>query len=116
MIYLMAFLVGGAICAFGQIILDVFKLVPIYITSLFVSLGALFDTFGLYDKLVEQAGAGATMPISSFGHSLVHSALEKAEQVGYIGILTGIFNLTAAGIAASIIFAFFIALIFRPKG
>ncbi|HOA78276.1 MAG: stage V sporulation protein AE [Bacillota bacterium] len=116
MIYLMAFLVGGAICALGQIILDVIKLAPIYITSLFVGLGAMFDTFGLYDKLVEKAGAGATIPISSFGHSLVHAALEKSQEVGYIGILTGVFNLTAAGIAASIIFAFFIALIFRPKG
>jgi len=115
-IFLMAFLIGGAICAVGQIILDVFKLVPIYITSLFVGLGAMFDTFGLYDKLVDISGAGATMPISSFGHSLVHSALEKAEEVGYIGILTGVFNMTAAGIAASIIFAFFISLIFRPKG
>lgn len=112
----MAFLVGGAICAIGQIIFDVLKLVPIYITSLFVGLGAMFDTFGLYDKLVEVAGAGATVPISSFGHSLVHSALVKAEEVGYIGILTGVFNLTAAGIAASIVFAFFIALIFRPRG
>jgi len=112
----MAFLIGGAICALGQIILDLFKLVPIHITTIFIALGSLFDTFGIYDKLIKISGAGATIPISSFGHSLVHSALEKAESVGYIGILTGVFNLTAAGIVSSIIFAFIVALILRPKG
>lgn len=116
MIYIMAFLIGGAICALGQIILDVFKLVPIHITSLFIAFGALFDTFGIYDKLIKISGAGASVPISSFGHSLVHSALEKADSVGYIGILSGVFNMTASGITASIVFAFFAALIFKPRG
>lgn len=116
MIFLYAFLVGGAICAIGQLIMDKFKLVPIYITSLFVFLGAALDIFNIYDKLVKISGAGASLPISSFGHALLHAGLEKAEEVGYMGILTGVFNLTAAGIAASIIFAFFIAIIFRPKG
>jgi len=116
MIFLYAFLVGGAICAVGQIIMDKFKLAPIYITSLFVFLGAALDVFGLYDKLIKFSGAGASLPISSFGHSLLHAGLEKANEVGYIGLLTGVFDLTAAGIASSIIFAFFIAMIFKPRG
>jgi stage V sporulation protein AE len=116
MIYFYAFLVGGLICAFAQIIMDKFKLLPIYITSLFVFLGAFLDFFNLYDKLIEFSGAGASLPISSFGHSILHAALEKAEEVGYLGILTGVFDLSAAGIAASIIFAFFISLFFKPKG
>ncbi|MGB7531023.1 MAG: stage V sporulation protein AE [Bacilli bacterium] len=116
MIFLKAFLVGGLICALAQFIMDKFKLVPIYITSLFVFLGAALDLFNAYDKLIEFSGAGASLPISSFGHSILHSALEKADEVGYIGILTGVFDLSAAGIAAAIIFAFFGALIFRSKG
>lgn len=116
MILLYAFLVGGIICLIGQLIMDIFKIVPVYLTSLFVFLGALFDLGGFYDWLVKISGAGASLPISSFGHALVHAALEKAQEVGYIGILTGVFNLTAAGIASSIIFAFFVALVFKPKG
>lgn len=116
MVYLYAFLVGGAICAIGQLILDKFKLAPIYITSLFVFLGAAFDLFNLYDKLAAISGAGALLPISSFGHSLLHASLASAEKLGYIGILTGIFDLTGAGIAESIIFAFFMAILFKPKG
>ncbi|MDD4000953.1 MAG: stage V sporulation protein AE [Bacilli bacterium] len=116
MIFLKAFVVGGLICALAQFIMDKFKLVPIYITSLFVFLGAASDFFNGYDKLIEYAGAGASLPISSFGHSILHSALEKAEEVGYIGILTGVFDLSAAGIAAAIVFGFFIAIIFKPRG
>lgn len=116
MIYVMAFVVGGLICALGQLIMDKFKLVPIYITSLFVFLGAAFDLFNIYDKLIAISGAGALLPISSFGHSLLHASLRAAETEGYIGILTGVFDLTGGGIAESIIFAFFMAIIFKPKG
>lgn len=116
MIFLYAFLIGGAICALGQYILDKWKLMPVHITSLFVFLGAVFEIGKLYDKLVKFAGAGASLPISSFGHSLVHSALEEAHKVGYLGLATGMFDTTANGITAAIVFAFFIALIFKPKG
>jgi len=114
--YLLAFLVGGAICVIGQILLDVFKLTPAHVMSSFVVSGAILDGFGIYDKLIEFAGAGATVPITSFGHSLLHGALEKAEQQGFIGIGIGIFELTSAGISAAILFAFIMALIFKPKG
>lgn len=116
MIFLYAFLVGGVICGIGQLILDKFKLTPGHITALFVVLGAILDSFNLYDKLIELAGAGALLPITSFGHSLLHGALEKANEVGFIGIGMGMFDLTASGITASILFAFIVALIFKPKG
>lgn len=116
MTILYAFLVGGAICCLAQIVADKFKLMPIHITCGLVFIGALLDVFDIYDKLIDFAGAGAMIPISSFGHSLVHSALLASETEGFIGILTGVFSLTSGGISAAIIFAFFASLIFKPKG
>ncbi|WEG11440.1 stage V sporulation protein AE [Pullulanibacillus sp. KACC 23026] len=116
MIFLWAFLVGGIICVVGQLLLDVFKLTPAHVVVIFVVLGAFLDSFGLYDQLIEFAGAGATVPITSFGHSLLHGAMLEADEHGYLGILMGIFNLTAAGISSAILFGFLVALIFRPRG
>lgn len=113
--FLNAFLCCGAICALGQIIYEQTKLTAGHITSLFVVLGAALDTFGLYDGLLEWAQAGAALPITSFGHSLIHGALASAQQNGLIGILFGMFDLTAAGITAEILFAFVMAVLFRPK-
>ena len=116
MILIYAFLIGGIICAIGQLLIDFFKLLPVHITVLFVFLGSLMQIGNIYDKLIKFSGAGASLPISSFGHSLVHSALEKANEVGYLGIATGMFDTTANGITAAIVFAFFVAVIFKPKG
>lgn len=114
--YLLAFLVGGGICAIAQILMDKLKLLPIYITVLFVSIGSFLEMFGLYDKLIKIGHAGALIPISSFGHSLTHAAVEGAIENGYIGLLLGIFDLTSSGITSAILFAFVMAVIFRPKG
>ncbi|MBM7604492.1 stage V sporulation protein AE [Metabacillus litoralis] len=114
--YLLAFVVGGAICVIGQLLLDIFKLTPAHVMSSFVVTGAILDGFGLYDKLIEFAGAGATVPITSFGHSLLHGAMEQANEHGFIGIGIGIFELTSAGISSAILFAFIMAIIFKPKG
>ena len=114
--YLLAFVVGGAICVVGQLLLDIFKFTPAHVMSIFVVSGAILDGFGLYDKLIDFAGAGATVPITSFGHSLLHGAMVQAEEHGFIGIGIGIFELTSAGISAAILFAFIMALIFKPKG
>jgi stage V sporulation protein AE len=114
--YLLAFIVGGAICLIGQLLLDFVKFTPAHVMSTFVVTGAILDGFGLYDKLIEFAGAGATVPITSFGHSLLHGAMEQAHEHGFIGIGIGIFELTSAGISAAILFAFIMALIFKPKG
>ncbi len=116
MIFIWAFLVGGGICAIGQILLDTTKLSPGHIMVILVVAGAVLDGLGLYDPLVKFAGAGASVPITSFGNSLVHGALAEADKHGLIGIITGIFEVTSAGISAAILFAFLAAVIARPKG
>ncbi|MDD9148617.1 MULTISPECIES: stage V sporulation protein AE [unclassified Sporolactobacillus] len=116
MIFLYAFLIGGAICVIGQLLLDVFKLTPVHVVVSFVVLGAVLDAFGLYDKLIEFAGAGATVPITSFGHSLLHGAMSEGHKHGYLGIAIGIFKLTSSGITSAILFGFLIALFFKPRG
>ncbi|MBD8070324.1 stage V sporulation protein AE [Bacillus sp. PS06] len=114
--YLIAFLVGGGICVIGQILLDVAKLTPAHVMSTFVVVGAILDGFDIYDQFIEFAGAGATVPITSFGHSLLHGAMHQADEHGLIGIGIGIFELTSAGISSAILFAFIVALLFKPKG
>jgi len=114
--YWAAFLVGGLICVVGQLLLDLTKMTPAHVMSTLVVAGAVLDGLGLYEPLIEFAGAGATVPITSFGNALVHGALAEAEQHGLIGIITGIFEVTSAGISAAIIFGFFAALLFKPKG
>ncbi|QKS71045.1 stage V sporulation protein AE [Paenalkalicoccus suaedae] len=116
MIFLYAFIVGGTICVIGQLLMDVGKLTPAHTMSTLVVVGALLDGFGLYEPLIEFAGAGATVPITSFGNALVHGAMQEAKTNGLVGILTGIFEVTSAGISAAIIFSFLAALLFRPKG
>ncbi|WP_432774565.1 stage V sporulation protein AE [Brevibacillus gelatini] len=116
MTFLWAFLVGGIICVVGQFLMDVVKLTPAHTMSALVVAGAVLDGLGLYEPLVRFAGAGATVPITSFGNALVHGAMAEAKQHGLIGIVTGIFEVTSAGISAAIVFGFFMALIFRPKG
>lgn len=115
MTFVYGFLTCGTICCIGQIIYDNTKWTVGHITSMFVVLGAALDAFGLYDKLIEIAGMGASIPITSFGHSLIHGALAKAQSDGVMGILLGMFDLTAAGITSAILFAFLTAMIFRPK-
>lgn len=115
MIYVNAFLFCGFVCLIGQIILDNTKLTPGHITSLFVVLGAFLDTFSLYDKIILWAGGGASVPITSFGHLLIHGALASASEYGLMGLLMGMFDLTASGIVSAIIFSFFLSLIFKPK-
>jgi stage V sporulation protein AE len=109
MMYLKAFLVGGFICLVAQVILDNTKLSPGHVLSGFTVAGGILGGLGLYDKLVEFAGAGASVPISSFGNSLVKGALQELEAHGLVGALTGMFEMTSAGIAAAIIFAFLTA-------
>lgn len=116
MIFLYAFLVGGFICVIGQIMLDGFKLSPAHVIVSFVVIGAALDAFGIYDKLIDFAGAGATVPITSFGHSLLHGAMQEGKDHGYVGLVMGIFKLTSAGISSAILFGFVVALIFKPKG
>lgn len=114
--YVWAFIVGGLICVIGQIIMDVGKLTPAHTMCILVVSGAILSGFGLYEPLIDFAGAGATIPITSFGNSLVHGAMAEAERSGLVGILTGIFEVTSAGISAAIIFGFLASLLWKPKG
>lgn len=111
-----AFIIGGLICVIAQIMMDVFKLTPAHTTSTLVVAGAILGGLGLYEPLIKFAGAGASVPISSFGNSLVKGALAEAKRSGLVGVLTGIFEVTSAGISAALIFAFLGSLIFKPKG
>lgn len=115
MIFLYAFLIGGFICSLAELIKNIFKLTVGHMTVLFVCLGTLLDFGDFYDKLIELSGAGAMLPITSFGHSLVHASMEASKESGLLGILTGIYDKTAGGIAFTIVISVLIALIFRPK-
>lgn len=119
--YVWAIIVGGAICVIGQLLMDVGKLTPAHTMSSLVVGGAIlggteYNGQSLYDRLIEVAGAGASVPISSFGNALVKGALTELERDGIIGVLTGIFDLTSAGITAAIVFSFLAALVAKPKG
>lgn len=114
--FLLAFLVGGIICVIGQLMMDVFKLTPAHTMSTLVVVGAILGGLDLYEPLIKWAGAGASVPISSFGNALVKGALEEAKRSGIIGVLTGIFEVTSAGVSAAIIFGFIGSLLFKPKG
>lgn len=114
--YLSAFIVGGLICVIGQLLMDKAKLTPGHTLTALVVIGAILDGVGLYEPLIDFAGAGATVPITSFGNSLVHGAMAEGEQNGFVGVITGIFEVTSAGISSAIIFSFLAALIFKPKG
>ena len=113
---LWAFVVGGLICVIGQLMIDLTKLTPAHVMTILVCVGSVADGLGLYEPLIEFAGAGATVPITSFGNALVHGAMAEAKLHGIVGIITGIFEVTSAGISAAIVFSFLVALLFRPKG
>lgn len=113
--FLFAFIVGGLICVVGQLLLDIGKLTPGHMLSTLVVVGAILDGLGLYEPLIDLAGAGATIPITSFGNSLTHGAIAEAEKHGWIGVLTGMFEVTSSGISAAIVFGFIAAFIFKGK-
>ncbi|TFE00379.1 stage V sporulation protein AE [Jeotgalibacillus salarius] len=110
-----AFIVGGFICVIGQLMMDLLKMTPAHTLSTLVVSGAVLEAFGLYEPLIDFAGAGATVPITSFGNALLHGAMQEAEKHGIIGVMTGMFEVTSSGISAAIIFGFIGALIFKPK-
>lgn len=113
--YLNAFLFCGIVCLIGQIILDNTKLTPGHVTTIFVVVGAFLDIFNVYDKLILWAGGGALVPITSFGHLLIHGAMQGVTDYGFMGLCVGMLNLTSSGIMSAIVFSFFFALIFDPK-
>ena len=115
MTYFWAFVVGGAICLVGQILLDYTKMTPARILVLFVSAGVFLTALGWYEPLVKLAGAGATIPISGFGYTLANGAKKGIVENGILGIFSGGITAAAGGIAAAIVFGYLFALIFKPK-
>ena len=113
--YLWAFLIGGAICVVGQILIDKTKLTSARILVAFVVLGVILGGVGLYPKLVEFAGAGATVPLPGFGNLLAKGVKAEIDQHGAIGILTGGWKIAAPGIMAAVALSFIASLIFNPK-
>lgn len=113
--YLKAFVVGGLICVIGQLLLAKTNLTSARILVLFVVSGVVLSALGLYGPLVDFAGAGATIPLTGFGHTLAQGAKTAIMEKGWVGILTGGITATAGGIAAAIVFGYLNALIFNPK-
>lgn len=112
---LKAFIVGGAICVIGQILIDKTKLTPARILVAYVTIGAILGGLGIYQKLVDFAGAGATVPLTGFGNLLAKGAIQKAESNGLVGAFTGGTSATAGGIAAAIFFGYIASLVAKPK-
>lgn len=115
MIYLNAFLLSGFVCFLGQLILDNTKLTPGHVTSMFTVFGAILSFFGIYEKLIKCAGAGATVVISNFGHLLYQAGIEGFQEYGVLGFFSGLLTKSSAAIVSAIVFSFFLTLIFKPK-
>lgn len=113
--YLKAFLIGGAICVVGQILIDRTKLTPARILVCYVVLGVILGGTGIYEKLVDFAGAGATVPLTGFGNTLARGVREAVQEQGVLGALTGGLKAAAGGITAAVFFGFLAALVCNPK-
>ena len=114
--YLWTFLVGGAICCIGQILIEKTNLTSARILVIFVTTGVVLGALGIYRPLVEFAGAGATVPLTGFGYSLAKGAAQGVEEMGLIGAFTGGIRATAGGVAAAIFFGYLNAVLFDPHG
>lgn len=113
--YLNAFLMGGLLCMIGQILIDKTKLTPARILVSYVVIGVFLGAVGLYDKLLDFAGAGASVPLTGFGNTLARGVREAIEKDGFIGIFTGGLTATAGGIAAAIIAGLVASILFKAK-
>ncbi|MGM9554772.1 MAG: stage V sporulation protein AE [Faecousia sp.] len=113
--YLKAFIVGGLLCVIGQILIDKTKLTPARILVSYVVIGVILGAVGLYPKLVDFAGAGATVPLTGFGNLLAKGVKEGVQEKGFLGIFTGGLTAAAGGVGAAILFGWLAGLIFKPK-
>ena len=113
--YLKAFLVGGLLCLIGQILVDKTKLTPARILVGYVVAGVILGAFGLYQPIIDFAGAGASVPLTGFGATLAKGVKEAIDENGALGILTGGLKATAGGISAAIIFGLLAGILFKPK-
>mgnify|MGYP002590564758 CR=1 FL=1 len=113
--YIKAFVVGGLICLIGQVLIDFTKLTPARILVGYVVSGVVLTAIGVYEPLVDYAGAGATVPLSGFGYTLAKGVEKAIREDGLLGVLTGGLTATAAGISAAMVFGYLAALISRSS-
>lgn len=115
MIFLKAFIIGGLICVIGQLLIDLTKLTPAKILVSFVVLGVILGGIGLYEPLVDFAGAGATIPLTGFGNALAKGVKEAIQNDGAVGIITGGISACAAGVTIAVISGLIVAIICKSK-
>jgi stage V sporulation protein AE len=113
--YIKAFLVGGLLCVIGQILIDKTKLTPARILVSYVCIGVLLGAVGVYEKIAEFAGAGATVPLTGFGYNLAKGVKEAVDKDGFIGIFTGGLKAAAGGITAAVTAGLLVSLVFKAK-
>ena len=113
--YLKAFLIGGVLCAIGQILIDKTKLTPARILVAYVVAGVFLSAIGIYQHIVDFAGAGATVPLTGFGHTLAKGVREAVDQDGILGVFIGGLKSTAGGITAAIIAGLTVSVLFKAK-
>ena len=113
--YLNAFLCGGVLCALGQVLIDRTALTPAKILVCYVTAGVILSALGLYQPLVDWGGAGATIPLTGFGHLLAKGVRKAVAEQGVLGALTGGVTAAAGGITAAVFFGFLVALVCKPK-
>lgn len=115
LMFVKAFVVGGIICVIGQLLIDLTKLTPAKILVMFVCLGVLLGAVGVYQPLVDFAGAGATVPLTGFGNALAKGVKEAIQKDGFLGVITGGLTACSAGVTVAMISALVVALICKPK-
>lgn len=113
--YIKAFIIGGVLCVIGQLLIDKTKLTPARILVSYVVIGVLVSAVGLYQHLVDFAGAGATVPLTGFGHNIAKGVREAVDKDGFIGIFTGGLKATAGGVTAAILAGLITSIIFKAK-
>ena len=115
LMYLKAFIVGGLLCVIGEILVAKTKITPARILVIYILAGVVLSAAGLYGPLAEFAGAGATVPLTGFGHALAQGVIMAVQDIGFLGAFTGGLSATAGGIAAAIFFGALVALCFKPR-
>ena len=113
--FLKAFIVGGLICVIGQLLIDLTKLTTARILVLFVTLGVVLGALGIYEKIVDIGGAGATIPLTGFGYTLSKGVAKEIDKVGLIGAFTGGIKAASAGISAAVFFGYLMAIVSKSK-
>lgn len=113
--YIKAFIIGGIICLIGQLMIDKTKLTPARILVSYVVAGVILSASGIYQKIVDFAGAGATVPLTGFGHTIAKGVKDAVDKQGFLGIFTGGLTASAGGISAAILFGLIMSFIFRPR-